>query len=100
MTKLLVKFSGNWADEMDIKGFEIVGRDWWEKYKDKFPEDVGEFFLYVGSNQDMTFCGKAEYFRCFTTIEITEEEEKLLVRLFGSMAFGKVPWYENFDMDD
>lgn len=96
--KLLVIFKDNWADEIDIKGFEIVLKSWWDKYVEKFPDE--SFSSYVGSNEEVEYTGKDDYFAHFQVKEISDEFAENLVKVFGSDSFGQIVWNEDFDMDE
>ena len=55
MKYVLIKFSGDWADEMTIEGFSIISKDHWEYMKleaehSEYPVELG-----VGSNQYVEF---------------------------------------------
>lgn len=54
MSKLLVKFKDNWADEMDIEGFFVTTREDWENrvtlLKDNFPYGLT---YGIGTNEDI-----------------------------------------------
>jgi len=81
---ILVKFEGNWADEMDIYGFHVMSEEQWEYKKNEikhtpFPEEV-----YFGTNEYETYETPEEYLRNFKVIEITEIEAEIISRLFGS----------------
>jgi hypothetical protein len=98
MSKLLVIFDGDWADEMDIQGFMIVSDEAW-KYKQlewkntKFPQELG-----IGTNETMIYDDLDEYVRDFKTKLITDEEEQILRKLFNMNStyadFGLIPWIE------
>ena len=98
--KLLVKFSGNWADEMDIVGFQIMSEDEWNfKIKEakecQFPAEIC-----VGTNQYVDFDTPEDYLNSFEIKEITEGEEKIIKRLIltkGSYCrsyYGEIPLME------
>lgn len=95
---VLVKFEGNWADEMDVKGFDIVDKVWWGNYVSKLPDKP--FSRYVGSNQDIEWSGKADYLRDFTVMDISEEEVAIIKKFFPYGSFGKVVWVEDFEEDE
>lgn len=92
MTKLLVIFEGNWADEMDIKGFDIVTKEWWDEFVESIPENK-HLSQYIGSNQGMYWDGKKDYLRDFKIAEITKDEEAVIKKFFPHQ-FGKVPYIE------
>ncbi len=94
MSKLLVIFKDNWADEMDIVGFNILTKEQWE-YKEleiretPFPKEVG-----VGSNEQITYDNVEQYLAMFTILEISDEEEKTIRKFFGNYMFGIFPLIE------
>jgi hypothetical protein len=91
---MLVKFDGNWADEMDIKGFEIVKKEWWDKFVESLPENK-PLSHYIGSNEEMEWTNKADYLRDFTVTEISEDEVAILKKLFPYGSYGSdIPWME------
>ena len=58
MKTMLIKFSSNWADEMDVEGLFLVTQENWETFKDmaKAHFDKGNTVTYgVGSNEDIDF---------------------------------------------
>jgi len=98
MSKLLIIFNGDWADEMDVDGFMIVSKECW-KYKQlewehtSFPQE-----LYIGTNESMEYENMEEYLRNFKVKDISDEEEKVIRTLFGLKSkfstFGQVPFIE------
>jgi len=98
MSKLLIIFNGDWADEMDVEGFMIVSEECW-KYKQlewentPFPQE-----LYVGTNEAIEYDDIKEYLRDFKVKEISDEEETVIRKLFGLNSkfsnFGHVPLIE------
>ena len=85
--KVLVIFDGNWADEMDVKGFQIWEKELWEKYTNNMPESK-RFSVYIGSNQDMEFTGRKDYLSNITVKELTVEEAAVLEKFF-KYGFGE-----------
>lgn len=86
MSKLLVKFSANWADEMDIDGFKVTTRDKWNRHIGVaarfFKSHPNGIELSCGSNEEVTFQDLKEYRAAFHTKVITEEEAVTMKRLF------------------
>lgn len=94
MKHVLIKFSGNWADEMDIEGFSIISKDHWEYMKleaehTEFPIEMG-----VGTNEDIVFENAYEYIHSFIVRDISEEERKTIKKFFTSYDYGNVVWLE------
>ena len=58
MKKLLIRFSADWADEMDVEGLFLITQENWEAFKkmakDHFKKS-SEVIYSVGSNQDIEF---------------------------------------------
>lgn len=55
---LLVKFTANWADEMDVEGLFLITQEDWEAFKKMAKEHFeksSEVIYSVGSNQDIEF---------------------------------------------
>ena len=94
MGKLLIKFEGNWADEMDVYGFTIISEEHW-KYKNlewthtPFPYEYG-----VGTNESIIFEDIQEYLRSFKVEKISDDEIKCIQKFFGDRDFGRVCWIE------
>lgn len=58
MEKLLIKYSGNWADEMDLEGLFIVTKDEWEAYKkiaDGYFNLQETLSYHVGTNEEIEY---------------------------------------------
>ena len=105
---VLVKFSDNWADEMDVKGFCIY------KSKEEFDEDLkeeivdsagiedeeyddfisGNYFWYshgIGSNESLEYESFEDLYNKFSITEITDEEYDILHKYFGR-SYGQFPF--------
>lgn len=90
---LLVKYSDNWADEMDISGFNVLAEDQWNAHlaiAKKVFEENGSITYGVGTNEDVEFSSFKQYLSRFKVITITDEEAATLSKLFG---VGKYPTY-------
>lgn len=81
MTRLLVRSSGDWADEFDLEGFMLVNKEDWENIKEGIPDD--DFDTYFGSNELVCFDGKDDYLSHIEEVEISEEDEEKLLSLLG-----------------
>ncbi len=90
MTKLLIKFHDDWADEMDVEGFFITTQeDWDEKVQtliEKFPYGL----TYVlGTNEDIEYESPTHILKCYKTVIITDELAQQLENLFpGKSGYG------------
>ena len=94
LKKVLIIFEDNWADEMDLKGFDIISKAEWE-YKKKellhteFPIEVG-----FGTNEENTYETREDFIKHFKAHEISEKEESTIKKFFGNWSFGHIPFHE------
>jgi hypothetical protein len=100
MSKVLVIFKDNWADEMDIEGFDILTKDQWEYKKlelehTQFPQDVG-----LGTNESNDYESAEQFLAMFKVIPISDEEEKIIKKCFGEYSFGTIPFIEGSATED
>lgn len=79
MSRVLVISSGDWGDEFDLEGFAIFNKEIWEDIKEGIPDKP--FEAYLGSNEFVTFDSKKEYLSHLQEVEITQEQEDILVNL-------------------
>jgi len=79
---LLIKFEGNWADEMDIYGFTIMTVKQWEYKKNEIRHTPLPIEVCFGTNESEEYETHEEYLRNFKVIEITKAEVKVLKKLF------------------
>ena len=81
----LVKYSSNWADEMDVDGFRTMTdtelEEWKKNWQEVFKED-GEFTFYIGTNEDIPYEDYDTLLADFTFEDITKEEYDILNKLF------------------
>jgi hypothetical protein len=82
--KVLVQWSSNWADEMDIEGFAIMNREDWNEYKAAVRKRKGSFSLGVGTNEDIEYDNGAALLEELDSTPLTPEEEKVIVKFFGT----------------
>lgn len=83
---MLVKFDVNWADEMDLYGFEVCTVTQWKDYAKWIRGLPGEFWnatqFYLGTNEETTFDTGEEFLTHFKVTPISDEDAKTLCRLF------------------
>lgn len=91
---VLVKFSDNWADEMDIEGCRVYSKDSWEKYrklaKREFKEN-GSYVYCVGTNEEIEYSSYKDFISCFEVKDITIGQYDVLEKL-GLDCMGFFPW--------
>lgn len=86
MTKGIVSFNDNWADEMDINSLILIGDfDIYIKGIKKF-QDLGLFAkqIYFGTNEFNEYESFTEFWSKFTFEQITDEEYKILTNFLGN----------------
>lgn len=83
MTKLLVKYSADYADEFQVSGFSIMEKDTWENYVKIAKEGKWPQSRYFGSNEAIQWESVEEHLRDFKTIEITDEQAEFLEKSFN-----------------
>ena len=98
--KLLIIFEDNWADEMDIQGFDILTKEHWEYKKlelqhTQFPNEIG-----IGTNQFIDYDTVEEYLKQFKVTPISNNEEEFLQKYFDKYSFGIFPLIEGEAPDE
>lgn len=115
MSKVLVKFRDNWADEMDVYGSRVMTKEDWEKYihiatecfqdyynhienenqnddsdVENYWDEYGSIEFCIGSNESIEYMSVAAFKSCFTVVEITDNEAEVLMKC-GLDNFGFFP---------
>lgn len=97
MGHVLVKWNSNWADEMDIEGFVIIGDDDSEILKKRLSGIEKRFDVYVGSNEEIGYRNGKELLNELTFKKISDEEAdvigKLIGHYYGHTEFSEVGLY-------
>lgn len=96
----LVKYDSNWADEMDIDGFDVFTDSKWEKYLKSFKDhfDKGDEYSYgIGTNEEIEYSSYDEFVRDFKVTEITDEEAATIEKHFGKHGYGFFPYEPYID---
>lgn len=102
MSQFLIKFSANWADEMDLNGWDLYTRLEWDNVETailghKYPVTVS-----VGSNEEIEFENAKQLLDSYTVEQISDEDAAVLIRLFdgyGERGIFKRPW-EYWDSEE
>lgn len=90
MTKIFVRFSDDYADEFDAEGFTIFDTiEEWNKIVEGMPEECIEASF--GTNEYVSYDSKEDYLSAFVVKEITDDEAKFIISLFGNDNFGQFP---------
>ena len=94
MKYVLVKTEYNWADEINLPGWEVMSKGDFEDckkvIKDYWKNGGKKFDIYVGTNEGITFYSESDCIPFDSdVIEITETDFEVVNRLFGSSS-GKI----------
>jgi hypothetical protein len=82
-----VRFIDNWADEMDIDGFEVVERESFIKYYDKIKAIDHIFEVSFGSNEYNTYNNGKSFLDRVHTEEVTDDEATMYNKIVGPVGF-------------
>lgn len=82
MQKVLVQWNTNWADEMDIQGFQILTVDEWNDYKSAV-EKRKNFEIYVGTNEEISYDSGEDLLEELEVTLITKVEVEIIEKFFG-----------------
>ena len=100
MSKVLIKWSDNWADEMDIEGFVIEDKEKAEKWLDNMKSITRPFDICIGTNEEVDYDNGEKFSETISMIDMTEEDEKAFIKLFGKnkwgCGFGFTSFYQEF----
>ena len=96
MKRFLIKTEYDYSDEFDVSGMRIVSEDELEKINRNI-DNVKNYPMTCcfGTNEELEFIDPDDVKHGLTITEISEEEEDIIVKLFGP-GFGFVPSFEEF----
>jgi hypothetical protein len=83
MSKVLVKWSGNWADEMNVEGFVIMEDSEWKEYQETAKKVNSPFSISVGTNEDIEYPNGTALLENIKAKKLTTDEAKTIVKFFG-----------------
>jgi len=83
MKKVLVKWSDNWADEMDVEGFVILEKEEWESTKKRILSIKEEFTMYIGTNEEIEYANGKDFLTNIEVKSLSPDEEKIINKFFG-----------------
>lgn len=93
---VVIKFSGNYADEFDVEGLTVVTKEWWLQHRkdarDKWRGKARE--RYFGTNEFLEFYNPADYLRGFSVPELSQDEIQVIQKVVGKYGLGIVPFIE------
>lgn len=102
--KVLLKWSTNWADEMDIEGYILTSKDKSDDWKKKLKTVDFSFSLQIGTNEDIEYSSGEDLISEVSLKNITDEEYTTLKKYFG-MQGGHTEFWDGLeyileDLDD
>lgn len=91
MKYVLVLFNDNWADEMDISGFDILTESNWENIKASMSKLKFPFTIYCGTNEEIEYPDEKDLMSCFTVNSLEADQAEFLLKIFPRGSFGFTP---------
>jgi hypothetical protein len=105
MSFVLVKWSDNWADEMDLESFTVMTKAHWLTYEKELSEAaIWPHSINVGTNEDIKYKNWDGYRKSLSIRGVSNDEFEVLNSLFGlpfskvenpSISLGRFPWIED-----
>jgi len=83
MTKLLVKFGSDYADEFQVSGFAVTTSKAWAQHESAARAGKWPQSRYFGTNEGIEWNSAEDYLSCFKVVEITDAEAKFLAKSFN-----------------
>lgn len=83
MENVLVKWSSNWADQMDIEGFSILKVTAWEEYKKKL-RVRSSFRIYIGTEEYIDYASGEDLLEEIKVKKLSAADEKSIRKMLGS----------------
>lgn len=97
--KVLVQWNSNWADEMDVEGFQILTDREWETIRHSILQRKNSFEIYVGTNEDIEYSNGEELLEEITVTPLTLEEAATIEKFFGDYG-GHTAFLDNIEDED
>lgn len=79
---VLLKFSGNWADEMDVEGFLVVSRAYWAHREHELSQVEGDLHACIGTNEYLEWSDGSELLDSIEVSELSADEVRVLQERF------------------
>jgi hypothetical protein len=97
---VIVYWSTNWADEMDIEGWAIMEEEDWKKYKKDVRLIKNGFSLFVGTNEEIEYSSGSALLKELHSKKISVDEYKVLMKIIGEEEFGHCDFLYALEMSD
>lgn len=86
MSKVLVSWNPDWADECNFPGYKVMDKEKWESFVDSVKLSDGVTWCF-GTNEETEYDSAKDFLREFTVVEISDEQYKVLKDL-DMLSFG------------
>lgn len=84
MSKVLVTFCSDWADEFTASGFAVYDKQEWADLYDKLINFSGDVTWYFGTNEGWESENPVSFAKKYEVKDLTDVEEQTLTALFGN----------------
>jgi hypothetical protein len=84
---VLIRWNTNWADEMDIEGYEIHKKSHYDVWAEHAVNHADSFEICIGTNEEIYYVNGQELLNDLTVISITDKEATTFRKLLGK-SFG------------
>jgi hypothetical protein len=81
--KVLVQWYSNWADEMDVEGFQILTDREWEVARKNILSHTDEFTICIGTNEEIDYDNGQALMEDLTVTPISYQEAGIIEKFFG-----------------
>lgn len=88
--KYIVRYSGNWADEMDLEGFSLMDGEELNKYIEtakKFFATGDTYSFYVGTNEEVEYESLEDFLNDFTATAICDADHAVFQEHMAGIGF-------------
>ena len=87
MSKVLVTYNGNWADEMNISAISIFDKSQWDKIKNFANGYKNGISVCIGTNEEVEFTDGNDWLSNMEVKAITDKDAKIIEKYIGE-SFG------------
>lgn len=87
MSKVLVTYNSNWADEMDISAFRIFDKPDWDAIEKFAKEYKNEICVCIGTNEEVEFTDGNDWLSKMEVKVITDKDANIIEKHIGD-SFG------------
>lgn len=94
--QVMVVFSEDWADEMNMDGFDVMDKEVWEKESARIRAYDGCLGVGFGTNEDTEYRNGVEALRSYKVKNISDDDVKI-VKKFVRLPYGQFPFDQLVD---